>query len=127
MDYKNTIRLPRTAFPMRANLAQREPAILAQWSEREVYKKQVAELTDSDRYVFHDGPPYANGHLHYGTVFNKILKDIVIKYQGLRGRKVRFVPGWDCHGLPIELNVERRMGRDKAQTISVTSLRKACR
>ncbi len=112
---------------MRANLAQREPAILKSWSEQQVYNSSLERLKDEERYVFHDGPPYANGHLHYGTVFNKILKDIVIKYQGLAQRQTRFVPGWDCHGLPIELNVERSIGREKAQTIPAISLRKACR
>lgn len=128
IDYKKTIRLPQTGFPMRANLAQREPEVLKRWSEDKVYHSRLAQLEgEAERFVFHDGPPYANGHLHYGTVFNKILKDIVIKYQCLAQRRVRFVPGWDCHGLPIELNVERAMGREKARHIPAVSLRKACR
>jgi isoleucyl-tRNA synthetase len=127
IDYKKTIRLPQTGFPMRANLAQREPALLKAWSENKLYRARLEQLKTAERFVFHDGPPYANGHLHYGTVFNKILKDIVIKYQCLAQRQIRFVPGWDCHGLPIELNVERAMGREKARDIPAASLRRACR
>jgi isoleucyl-tRNA synthetase len=126
VDYKSTILLPQTEFPMRANLAQREPEILARWTEQRVYERAVKARATARRYVFHDGPPYANGHLHYGHVLNKILKDIVVKYQTLAGRLTRFVPGWDCHGLPIELNVERALG-DKKAKLNALQLRGACR
>ena len=122
IDYKSTIRLPKTDFPMKANLAQREPETLARWAEERVYERALEARKDAPAFVFHDGPPYANGHIHYGHILNKVLKDIVTKYQLLAGRAARFVPGWDCHGLPIELNVE------KAHRSSTRpQLRAACR
>ncbi len=124
-DYKKTIRLPQTAFPMKANLAQKEPQILARWQSENVYEKLLAAREGAEEFVFHDGPPYANGHIHYGHILNKTLKDIVVKYQNLAGRKSRFVPGWDCHGLPIELNVEKAHGRSATRTKAET--RAACR
>ncbi|QQR88993.1 MAG: isoleucine--tRNA ligase [Myxococcales bacterium] len=127
MEYKKTIKLPKTAFPMRANLAQKEPELLKAWQKRSLYSEILKARGSKAAFCFHDGPPYANGHLHYGTVFNKILKDIVIKQQLISGNFVNFVPGWDCHGLPIELNVERAMGKDKAREVPKASLRKACR
>src|SRR5438093_1243655 len=99
---------------MRANLAQREPETLARWQRERVYERALSAREGRERYVFHDGPPYANGHIHYGHILNKILKDIVIKYQTLAGRYAKFVPGWDCHGLPIELGVERALAAKKA-------------
>src|SRR5689334_19767986 len=125
-DYKKTIRLPRTEFPMKANLAQREPQVLARWAEERAYERVLEARAGAPRFVFHDGPPYANGHIHYGTIFNKVLKDFVTKYQSLAGRLTRFVPGWDCHGLPIELNVERSLGEKKGK-LPAASLRAACR
>jgi isoleucyl-tRNA synthetase len=106
-DYKATIRLPKTDFPMKANLAQREPEMLARWAGERVYEGALEARAEAPAFVFHDGPPYANGHIHYGHILNNVLKDIVTKYQLLAGRAARFVPGWDCHGLPIELNVEK--------------------
>lgn len=126
VDYKKTIRLPKTGFPMKANLAQREPEILARWKSDRIYERVLERNANGPAFVFHDGPPYANGNVHYGTIFNKVLKDFVTKYEALRGRKTRFVPGWDCHGLPIELNVERALGAKKG-ALPITSLRKACR
>ncbi len=111
---------------MRANLAQREPQVLARWSEQRVYERALQARAHAPRYVFHDGPPYANGNIHYGHVLNRVLKDIVVKYQTLAGRLTRFVPGWDCHGLPIELNVERALGEKKGQ-LDPLALRAACR
>jgi isoleucyl-tRNA synthetase len=125
VDYKKTIRLPQTGFPMKANLAQREPEILARWESERVYESLLAARRDAPRFLFHDGPPYANGHLHYGHVLNKTLKDIVTKYQGLAGRLTRFVPGWDCHGLPIELNVQRALG-PKHVSMPKSEIRAAC-
>ena len=125
-DYKQTIRLPKTAFPMRANLAQREPETLKRWETERVYERALEARKDAEHYVFHDGPPYANGSIHYGHILNKVLKDFVIKYQLLAGRLTRFQPGWDCHGLPIELNVERQLAAKKAE-LSKPSIRNACR
>jgi isoleucyl-tRNA synthetase len=125
VDYKKTIRLPETAFPMRANLAQREPDMLERWKNERVYERALEARKDAPRFVFHDGPPYANGHIHYGHILNKTLKDVVVKYQLLAGRLTRYVPGWDCHGLPIELGVERELGKKK-QDISVSAVRAAC-
>jgi len=125
-DYKPTIRLPKTGFPMRANLAQREPETLKRWQTERVYERALEARADAERYVFHDGPPYANGSIHYGHILNKVLKDFVVKYQLLAGRLTRFQPGWDCHGLPIELNVERALAAKKAE-LEKTSIRSACR
>jgi isoleucyl-tRNA synthetase len=126
VDYKQTILLPQTDFPMRANLAQREPQVLARWAQERVYERALEQRSAAPSYVFHDGPPYANGHLHYGHVLNKTLKDFVVKYQTLAGRLTRYVPGWDCHGLPIELNVERALGPKRGEMAPI-HLRAACR
>jgi isoleucyl-tRNA synthetase len=126
VDYKKTILLPQTDFPMRANLAQREPDMLARWQRERVYERALEARAHAPRFVFHDGPPYANGHIHYGHILNKVLKDFIVKYQTLAGRLTRYVPGWDCHGLPIEINVERSLGPKKA-AISVPQMRAACR
>ncbi|MEN9229751.1 MAG: isoleucine--tRNA ligase [Thermostichus sp. DG02_5_bins_236] len=104
MDYKSTLNLPQTQFSMRAEAAKKEPAIQAFWQKEQIYQR-LSESNSGDSFVLHDGPPYANGDIHMGTTLNKILKDIINKYQLLQGRKVRYVPGWDCHGLPIELKV----------------------
>src|SRR5262245_33868918 len=111
---------------MKANLAQREPEMVARWQRERVYDKALEARAQAPRFVFHDGPPYANGHIHYGHVLNKVLKDFIVKYQTLAGRLTRYVPGWDCHGLPIEINVERQLGPKKAQ-MTVPQLRAACR
>jgi len=110
MDYKDTLSLPKTAFPMKANLARREPQIIKKWKEKKVYESLVEARRGGPVFSFHDGPPYANGHIHYGHILNKILKDIIVKYKCLDGYMTRYVPGWDCHGLPIELAVEREGG-----------------
>jgi isoleucyl-tRNA synthetase len=112
-DYKATLNLPRTDFPMKGNLAQLEPRLLAFWDEQRIFEQVVARRRDAPTFVLHDGPPYANGHLHAGHALNKILKDIVVKYRNLAGRKADFVPGWDCHGLPIEQAVEKRLREQK--------------
>ena len=110
LDYKATLNLPKTNFPMRANLAQREPSILKHWKETDVYG-QIRKARDGrDKYTLHDGPPYANGDIHIGHAVNKILKDIVVKSRTLSGFDAPYVPGWDCHGLPIEHNVEKHAG-----------------
>src|ERR1044072_4713073 len=110
-DYKNTLNLPHTKFPMKANLPQAEIAILKQWESLSLYKKLREKNHRKVKYILHDGPPYANGHIHIGHAVNKILKDIVLKAKTLKGFDAPFVPGWDCHGLPIELNVEKKIGK----------------
>src|SRR5262245_10625200 len=100
MDYKGTLNLPRTDFPMKGDLARREPELLAKWTESRLYARILEARKAARPYVLHDGPPYANGHIHYGHILNKILKDIVCKFQTMNGRYVEYKPGWDCHGLP---------------------------
>ncbi len=125
-DYKNTINLPRTDFPMKADLAQREPKMLQRWQEQGTYA-QLRELARGrPRFVLHDGPPYANGAIHIGHAVNKILKDIIVKSRGLDGFDAPYVPGWDCHGLPIELAVEKKHGRPGGK-LDAAAFRAACR
>ena len=114
-DYKKTLNLPRTDFPMKANLAAREPEILGRWRELNLYQKLREQGKGRPRYVLHDGPPYANGDIHIGHAVNKILKDIIVKSKTLGGHDAPYVPGWDCHGLPIELAVEKKIGKAGAQ------------
>ena len=125
-DYKKTLNLPQTAFPMKANLAQREPQMLKQWEESNAYATMVDTCTAKGAYVLHDGPPYANGHIHMGTALNKILKDIIIKSRNMQGFEARYVPGWDCHGLPIEHKVEQEL-KEKKKTLPAHVVRKCCR
>lgn len=123
-DYKDTLNLPQTDFPMRANLPEREPQTLARWQTLDLYRKIRKDREGQPKFILHDGPPYANGRAHLGTAFNKTLKDIVVKSKTLSGFDAPFVPGWDCHGLPIELNVEKKLGKDK---LSANAFRQACR
>ena len=105
MDYKQTLNLPKTEFPMKANLVKKEPEILERWENLDLYKLIRSSSEGRKRYMLHDGPPYANGHIHMGTAFNKILKDIINKSRQMAGFDTPYVPGWDCHGLPIEFKV----------------------
>lgn len=125
-DYKNTLNLPATEFPMKANLAQREPEILKKWQKLNLYQQIRQQRKGHQRFVLHDGPPYANARPHLGTGLNKIIKDIIVKSRTLSGLDAPFVPGWDCHGLPIELNVEKQVGK-AGEKISVADFRRACR
>ena len=129
-DYKHTLNLPKTGFPMKANLAQREPEMLRRWQEIDVYGQIRRARADArargETFVLHDGPPYANGEIHIGHAVNKVLKDIIVKARTLDGLDAPYVPGWDCHGLPIELQVERKKGKP-GQKISVAQFRQACR
>ncbi len=125
-DYKNTLNLPQTAFPMKANLAQREPQMLSKWQEMNLYQRIREQRQGQPRFVLHDGPPYANGILHVGHAINKVLKDIVIKSKTLSGFDSPYVPGWDCHGLPIEINVEKKVGKVGAK-VNAKEFRQACR
>lgn len=106
-DYKHTLNLPETEFPMRGNLAQREPQMLQQWYADDLYGKIRIAKAGQPVFILHDGPPYANGQIHIGHAVNKILKDIIVKAKTLSGFDAPYVPGWDCHGLPIELQVEK--------------------
>ena len=126
MDYKSTLNLPRTDFPMKANLPQREPDMLAAWERERLYDRIQEAGRGRSLYVLHDGPPYANGRIHIGHALNKILKDIIVKSKTMAGFRVPYVPGWDCHGLPIEYQVLKELG-DKRRTLDAMAIRKLCR
>lgn len=126
MDYKSTLNLPSTGFKMKANLAQREPEFLKSWQNNDLYAKVQEQTKGRPTYILHDGPPYANGHIHIGHALNKILKDIILRSKRMAGFHCAYIPGWDCHGLPIEHNVDQVMG-DKKRKISLLAFRGACR
>jgi len=126
MDYKETINLPQTAFPMRANLSQREPQMLKRWLDDDLYGQIRERARDRKPFTLVDGPPYANGQIHLGHAVNKVLKDIVIKSRGLMGFDAPYIPGWDCHGLPIELQVEKKKGK-VGKKLDARQFRQACR
>jgi isoleucyl-tRNA synthetase len=126
MDYKPTLNLPKTDFPMKANLNQKEPQLLALWDQRRLYDRLREQNRARPRYILHDGPPYANGRIHIGHALNKILKDFVVKSKAMEGFSTPYVPGWDCHGLPIEHQVMKDLG-PKKQGMSQTEIRKLCR
>ncbi len=126
MNYKKTLNLPQTKFPMKANLAQREPERLKQWEHSGLYATLRRESQERPRFILHDGPPYANGHIHIGTALNKILKDIIVRSRQMMGYDAVYVPGWDCHGLPIEHNVDKELG-PKKHDMSLTDIRRRCR
>jgi len=125
-DYKNTLNLPNTGFPMKANLASREPAMLERWEKSDLYARIRAARAGAESFILHDGPPYANGDIHIGHAVNKVLKDVIVKARTLDGLDAPYVPGWDCHGLPIELQVEKKKGKP-GQKISAAQFRAACR
>jgi len=122
-DYKKTLNLPDTAFPMRGDMAKREPQMLARWQEQQRYQKIRAAKLGLPKFILHDGPPYANGDIHIGHAVNKILKDVIVKSKTLSGFDAPYVPGWDCHGLPIELQVEKKHGK----AIPPAQFRELCR
>ncbi len=137
MDYKDTLNLPRTDFAMKADLVTREPERLKKWEAARLYEKIQAARAGAEKFVLHDGPPFANGDVHIGTALNKILKDIVVKYKSLRGFSAPYVPGWDCHGLPIEFKVSQEMRKGSAAASAASAdassasfdpvaIRKAC-
>ena len=126
MDYKATLNLPKTDFPMKANLPQREPELLAWWDQQQLYEKVQAAGKGRPRYMLHDGPPYANGHIHIGHALNYILKDIIVKSKTMSGYQAPFVPGWDCHGLPIEHQVLKDLG-EKKKDLDAIAIRKLCK
>lgn len=125
MNYKETLNLPKTDFPMRADLPKREPLIQGAWRDMDVYKKMIEARRGAPSFILHDGPPYANGDIHLGTALNKILKDIIIKYRTMQGFLAPYVPGWDCHGQPIEHEVEKKMGLEREQ-LDIMDIRRRC-
>src|SRR5208283_4386157 len=125
-DYKDTLNLPKTEFPMKANLSQREPVMLKKWQEMKLYHLLRDKRKGAKKYILHDGPPYANGDVHLGTAFNKVLKDMIVKYKTMQGFDAPYVPGWDCHGMPIEHQVVKQL-RNKKIEVTQVELRKLCR
>jgi len=126
MDYKDTLNLPRTDFPMKADLVTREPQRLEKWQAANLYGKIQEARAGAEKFVLHDGPPFANGDVHIGTALNKILKDIIIKHQTISGKHAPYVPGWDCHGLPIEFKVSQEMRKAGDTSADAATIRKAC-
>jgi len=125
-DYKQTLNLPKTDFPMRGNLANREPEFLKRWQQQDLYTKQREAAAGRPKFILHDGPPYANGDIHIGHSVNKILKDIIVKSKAMSGFDAPYVPGWDCHGLPIELMVEKKVGKAGVK-VDAKVFRQKCR
>ena len=126
MDYKKSLNLPKTEFPMKANLSKREPEQLKNWEDNRLYDRVRHSSKAREKFILHDGPPYANGNIHIGTALNKILKDIVVRSKQMAGYDAVYVPGWDCHGLPIEHNVDKEIG-DKKKVLSLADVRRLCR
>jgi len=129
LDWKDTLNLPKTDFPMKGNLPNREPEFISLWERINIYQKLREERKNCEKYILHDGPPYANGHIHIGHALNKILKDILVKYESMKGKDAPFIPGWDCHGLPIEQQVEKELKKQKKrkEDIPKPEFRKLCR
>ncbi|HXP06864.1 MAG TPA: class I tRNA ligase family protein, partial [Acidobacteriaceae bacterium] len=123
---KSTLNLPQTAFPMKANLPQNEPARLEAWQQSDLYAQIRATRAGQPKYILHDGPPYANGAIHLGHALNKCIKDFVVKTKTMAGFDAPYVPGWDCHGLPIEIKVDEQLGRKKLEMDPI-AVRRACR
>src|SRR5713101_8561192 len=126
IDLKQTLNLPRTDFSMKANLPVAEPKVLAAWEQQNLYEQILASRLGRPTYILHDGPPYANGNIHLGHALNKLLKDFIVKLKTMEGYDSPYVPGWDCHGLPIEIKVDSELGSKKAAMTAV-QIRAACR
>src|SRR5689334_5706610 len=126
MDYKNTLNLPKTSFPMKADLVAREPQRLELWQQSKLYERIQASRKGAPKFILHDGPPFANGDVHIGTALNKILKDIIIKQKTVGGLSAPYIPGWDCHGLPIEFKVSQEMRKTGQTDSDPVVIRKAC-
>ena len=128
-DYRDTVFLPKTDFPMKAGLPAKEPGILARWEDAKLYKQLREARTGREKFILHDGPPYANGNIHIGHALNKVLKDAVVRTQSLLGKDAPYVPGWDCHGLPIEWKVEEKYRKKKLNKDEVPAreFRQECR
>ena len=125
-DYKDSLNLPQTAFAMKADLARREPQMLEDWASRDIHAQIRKAAAGRPRFLLLDGPPYANGDIHIGHAVNKILKDIIVKSKTLSGFDAPYIPGWDCHGLPIELQVDKKFGK-VGEKLAPGDFRKACR
>ncbi len=126
MEIKDTLNLPETDFPMKASLIKAEPQMLEWWAKEKIYEEIRGSSKGKKKFVFHDGPPYANGHIHMGHALNKILKDFIVKIMGMKGYDASFIPGWDCHGLPIEHQVGKKL-KEKKMSLEKSSIRKQCR
>jgi len=126
MDFKDTLNLPKTDFPMKANLTKKEPEIIKKWEDEKLFFKIIEKRKDAPKWILHDGPPYANGHIHMGHALNKILKDIIVKFRSMQGYNSYYIPGWDCHGLPIEHEVDKKLGKDRFKK-NILEKRKLCR
>ncbi|MFR4802121.1 MAG: class I tRNA ligase family protein [Eggerthellaceae bacterium] len=126
-DYKHSMNLPKTDFAMRANLPENEPKRLEKWVEQDIYYRVLEKNKDGEPFILHDGPPYANGPIHIGHAFNKILKDFVVKSHAQRGYFTPYIPGWDCHGQPIEHEVEKKLGTEKMKQLPQAKVRELCR
>ena len=126
LDVKGTLNLPRTSFAMKASLAQKEPEMIRKWDEERLYERILESKRGRPVFILHDGPPYANGHIHLGTTLNKVLKDFIVKTKAMEGHSAPYVPGWDCHGLPIEIHVDKQLGARK-KTLAVPEVREECR
>ena len=126
---KDSLQLPKTAFSMKANLSNKEPIILDNWEKDKIFEKIRKESKGREKFILHDGPPYANGHIHMGTALNKILKDIIIRFHQMSGKDSIYVPGWDCHGLPIEWKIEEQYKKNKKNKdeVPIKDFRKECR
>ena len=122
MDYKDTLLLPKTNFPMRGNLPQKEKIRYQSWFNEKIYEKMKTKKNDLPPFTMHDGPPYANGDIHIGHALNKILKDIIVKYNYFQGKNIKWTSGWDCHGLPIEQEVEKKIGKKEKENLSKSDL-----
>ena len=127
MDYKESMNLPQTDFPMRGNLPSNEPNTYKKWQEQKAFSQMQNQRDPKVSFTLHDGPPYANGHLHIGHAINKILKDIIVKFHYFQGEYTYYTPGWDCHGLPIEQQVEKKIGKEKKDTLPKAKVRELCR
>src|SRR3989304_3321484 len=127
MDYKDTLNLPKTEFPMRANLPLLEPKLLEKWESMRIYERIMETHKTNPLFVLHDGPPYANGAIHIGTALQKLTKDLILKSMSMLGHLCPFVPGWDCHGSPIEHEVTKKMGKKAMEGLSKIEVRKKCR
>ena len=123
---KDTLNLPKTSFSMKAKLSQKEPELIKKWEEMDLYQKIQKKREKSPSFVLHDGPPYANGSIHLGTAMNKILKDFIVKTKTMQGFRSPYLPGWDCHGLPIEIKVDQLLGKKKRE-LSIIKIREECR
>ncbi|MEC8038468.1 MAG: class I tRNA ligase family protein, partial [Pseudomonadota bacterium] len=123
-DFRDTVTTPETAFPMRGNLPTREPEWLAHWEKMDLFNRLREESAGRPKFVLHDGPPYANGNLHIGHALNKILKDVINRSHQMLGKDAHYVPGWDCHGLPIELKVLQNLKSDERKNLDTLNLRK---